>query len=138
MLAVLDHFGNSDRIAIADLHSWVLILKAIRPTRIPAVPRLAPPPSTCHQRRGSDTALAFFSPARDEQIARYQAAYDNRPAGMVFLGVVAPFGVPAHIAVRTLKPANPEQWRRQFQIDANLGEVDTFSAVVVRWRTNST
>lgn len=117
MLARVTGSADTARIAVADLHSWVLILSAMH-----GVNELRHYLTYRDQIRQlealtleeCDFALGFFSPHRDEALARNQQLYQNRDVENYRGGAGLPSAVSVQTGLERKKPKDPAKWRRTF------------------------
>jgi hypothetical protein len=122
-LAFLEHPADTQRIAIADLHSWLLILPAMR--GLNEVRSYLRYRHQLHEVGAlsadeCDTALLFFSPAREHELARCRDAYQHRSNDCEFTVVgMLPASVSTTVGMQTAKPRDREKWRRQLLRDCH-------------------
>lgn len=117
MLKVLDLTGEDSRIAVAELHSWVLVLSAIGSIDdLRDYLRFRAFASRTRVRFSEecDCALVYFSSERDRLIAEFQAGHDASEPHEGYHGFMIGQCISIEAAIDTTRPTNWSLWRRQF------------------------
>lgn len=122
MLSFANEGADTTRIAVADLHSWVLILTALHD--VADLRRYLQFRDQLRQIEAlsvdeSDTALAYINPHRTEELARCRQLYENRDVDRIFTMPVTPCAVITLTALNRKKPKDRGQWRRTFFRDCH-------------------
>ena len=123
MLELLPKSVVDERIAIADLHSWIAILSMMQTfgelrEYLRYRSRLLSLGVTAIEE--CDFAVAFLNPDRERLIEDYRLlreAHDSDRAMMLLNGV----SISAEISHDTPRPTNPRVWRQQFYAAADVG-----------------
>lgn len=122
MLSYVTGAADTARIAVADLHSWVLLLHGLDGLEdlrgylrfrqdLREIEALSV--EEC------DMALPYFSPSRDRELNRLQQRYADRDRSAPVVALAQAWVVDNDIALDTKAPKNQRDWRRKFFRDCN-------------------